>query len=179
VQFSGAYKALGSGINYPTTQGMSSQAFLFEGEYQPLFLQKFGILGVGPSIGIYPTTGTDITTGNGLTQNNFDLWEIGGQIRYQARYFENQIFVPFAAYQMQLLNYSLQYGPTGRVVLHGGSLGLSFLLNTLDKQQALMLFKNTHVSRTYFFIQGTSLTGNDSNISVSGVSLFFGLRCEL
>ncbi|MDR3607004.1 MAG: hypothetical protein P4M08_06440 [Oligoflexia bacterium] len=179
IQLRGSMSAFGSGISSAYTQGVHSQAAVLEAEFQPAALQNIGVIGIGPSVGVYPTTGTFSGTGMSPTTGYFSLWEAGGQIRYQAKYWPDQIVVPFVAYEMQLLNYSLINGPTNRLTLTGGSLGLSLLLNRFDPQQALALYKSTNISRSYFFIEGNHLAGSDSTLSIGGASFFFGLRCEL
>ncbi|MCC7440986.1 MAG: hypothetical protein IT285_05110, partial [Bdellovibrionales bacterium] len=57
-------------------------------EFQPRFLQKFGVLGLGPTLAVYPA--------GSLTSSVTELFSFGGQIRYQALMFREKPVLPVA-----------------------------------------------------------------------------------
>jgi hypothetical protein len=173
-QIEGSLNAFGGSTISPAQQGVTSKAVLLETEYQPAFLQSFGVLGFGPSIGAYPTTGS-VQVVNGLTS----LWEVGAQVRYQFKYFTEQVIVPFVAYNYQRLNYNIIQGGNGSLSIAGGSAGLSVLLNRLDESAAADLYHNTGISRLYLVAEMKNLQGSNEDVAVNGSSFFLGIRCEL
>jgi hypothetical protein len=177
LQLSGTPRAFGGSTISPAQQGVRSGAFLLQLEYQPDFLQHFGIVSFGPSFGTYPTLGTT-QNNKKVTSSFFSLTEVGGQARYQFRYFNEQFLVPYVTYEAQSLGYRINDGGSGRLTLAGGSAGLSLLLNTFAPAEGNDFYRNLGVSRSYFIVEGKYLSGSDENVQASGTSVYFGLRFE-
>lgn len=148
-------------------------AFTVLAEYQPAVVQSFGVLGIGPSLALYQAPGSP------LGSHFFAMRSIGGQIRYQARYFQEQGIVPFVSYAADYFSYQFKNGKSGSVFGHGPSLGLWFLLNTLDPSSAANFYADTRILRSYITLEYKTLVGSDDLISMSGGSVYFGLRFEL
>jgi hypothetical protein len=179
-QLEGSMNAFGGSTISPAEQGVTSKAALIEAEYQPSFLQGFGTLGIGPSIGMYPTTGGVVGTGQQVVNGPTSIWEVGAQVRYQFRYVTEQMIVPFVGYNYQRLHYNInQGGGNSGLNIAGGSAGLSILLNRLDETAASDLYRNTGISRLYLVTELKNLQGSDDNVAIAGNSFFFGIRCEL
>ncbi|HUP56892.1 MAG TPA: hypothetical protein VM598_05520 [Bdellovibrionota bacterium] len=163
-----------SGSTAPT--GVSLQV-----ELQPAFLQGFGVLGFGPSLSVYPISGNE-----SVASNSFALWSVGGQVRYQARYFREQPIVPMAGFAFERVAYRLNnLGPAGAtrsvnssVNMTGPFFGAWFLLSVLEPDQASMAYINSGLVRSYLTAEVRSMTGSDDDVDLSGNSYFFGLRVE-
>jgi hypothetical protein len=141
-------------------------------EYQPSFFQRYGILSVGMAFNGYPGFKSEISPAV------MALWSIGAQIRYQARYFLEQPVVPMVAYSGEWLNYQFTGGPTGKLIAGGPSVGLWFLLNILEPTSAAQMYLSSGILRSYLVAEYRMLTGNDSNIALSGGSYYGGFRFE-
>ena len=172
VQLSFSPNALGGIALTQSQKDKPAFAFSLSADYQPTFIQKFGILGIGPIIEAFPIFDTSITN------NPFSLLAAGGQIRYQARYFREQPVVPVAAYSVEYMKYQFNSGESGTLVAKGPSFGLWILLNVLEPDSAAQFYVNTGVLRSYLILEYKSLSGSDGTISFSGGSYYFGLRCE-
>lgn len=177
LQLTGSVKAFGGSTISPAQQGIKSGAMLIQLEYQPSFLQHFGIFSIGPSFGTYPTLGT-AQGDEKVTPGFFSITGIGGQVRYQLHYFNDQFIVPYASYEAQSLSYRINQGGSGRLTVAGGSGGLSLLLNRLAPSEAIDMKQDLGISRSYLVVEGKYLYGTDQNVRVSGTSVFFGLRFE-
>jgi hypothetical protein len=172
VSATGAIKALG-GQSLAPEQTTPTRALQFAAEYQFPFLQDAGVFSAGPSVGIYPIIG-----GQKITNTPVSLWEAGGQVRYQARFFREQPVVPFAGYEMQYMNYRLNTGPSGSLTASGPLFGAMLLLNFIEPSSAAEFYVTQGVSRSYLTAEFKSLSGSDGKLAFSGLSLFLGLRLE-
>jgi len=146
--------------------------FSLQGEYQPAFIQDYGVLGVGASLATYPIFGASATS------RTFSLLAAGGQVRYQARYFRGQPLVPVIGYAFEYMSYAFSNGKSGALLTNGPVLGLWFLLNILDPNSAAQFYVDSKVARTYLVFEARALAGQDANIAISGPSYYFGLRFE-
>lgn len=155
------------------TSGHGVSAVSTQLEYQPTWAQRFGVLGVGPSFSAYP-----VPTDDSFKRNLVFAWSFGGQARYQARYFADQIVVPMVAYGAEYWTYRLQGGGTGRFLSKGPTLGAWLLLNALDPSKGHSLFSEYGISRCYAVAELRALSGSDQLASVGGNSYHFGLRFE-
>jgi hypothetical protein len=173
ASITGSVGALGAADVTPFQAGSVARALEIQVEYQPAFLQSIGVLGVGPNVSIIPL-GSDGT----VTNSPISIWSAGGQIRYQARYFREQPIVPFASFEMQYMTYHLLNGAEGAALLMGPSFGGMILLNFLEPSSAAELYISDGISRSYLVGEYKILEGNGGKISVSGGSVFFGLRFE-
>ena len=174
VQISGSTGALGNGKDLtPVQAGNRTRGIQLTAEYQFPFLQSIGVLSAGPSVGIYP-----IFPSQTVTTGPVSLWDLGAQIRYQARFFRNQPIVPFAGFEAQYFAYRFKDGPDGSLVAQGPFFGGMFLLNVLEPDSAAEFYINAGISRSYLVAEVKTITGKDANISFSGASYFFGLRLE-
>jgi hypothetical protein len=172
LELSSSLNALG-GQALTAEQGTQPfAAFSITGEYQPPWTQSFGIFSLGPSLTLYPLFGGKATTGP------FSVFSVGGQIRYQARYFREQILVPVVGYELECLKYNFTNGKAGAFLSQGPFVGLWFLLNVIDATSAGQFYLDSKVSRTYLVAELRSLKGGDDKISVAGESFYFGLRFE-
>jgi hypothetical protein len=171
--------ALGGQDINASQAGNPMRAFAVEFEYQPSFLQNFGVLGIGPSAGLMPIASTgSILANTDIVPSTLSCWSVGGQISYQARYFREQPLVPFVGYNFQDFTYHFAAGPTGSVIASGPSFGLMFLMNILEPTAAAEFYIDHGISRSYLVAEMKSLSGTDANVSFSGQSYFFGLRLE-
>ncbi len=141
-------------------------------DYQPKFFQKYGVLGIGPSLALYPFFNSAVAP------QVFSVWSAGGQIHYQARYFRNQWVVPVFGYALEYLHYNLARGPDGSVVSHGPMVGLWFLMNVLEPSSAAQFYIDQGVLRTYFVLEGRNFSAQNADLNFTGFSYYFGLRFE-
>jgi hypothetical protein len=154
----------------------------FQFDYQPRFLQAIGVIGLGPSFGAYPVTPASDTYAAATAH-----WYVGGQVRYQARFFREQILVPMIGYAFEYMSYRYKAvhapggdlpGESGRLLLQGPVFGAWLLLNWFEPSAAADMFVNNGVSRSYLVAEMRMLQGADINVDVPGEALFFGLRIE-
>ena len=153
--------------------GGSAYAASILAEYQPPFVQDFGVLGIGPCIGVYPLMDSTVTA------NMLAVWSVGGQIRYQARYFRQQPIVPIVGYEIERLTYAFNSGVKGTINGSGPVFGLWLYLNFLEPSAAADLYVNTGISRSYLIFEMRNLSGSDANIQYTGITNYFGFRLEL
>ncbi|MGK5083924.1 hypothetical protein WDW37_11540 [Bdellovibrionota bacterium FG-1] len=176
IQFTGALKAFGGNDFIAAQAGVPTRAFQVSGEYLFPFLQSIGVLSLGPTVGTYPIFGS-------ITSNAVSVFEVGGQVRYQFRFFREQPIVPIAGFQFEYLSYRFTYpspsGMSGALMATGPSFGGMLLLNWLEPSAAAESYVENGISRSYLLAELRSLSGTDANLSLSGMSLFFGLRLEL
>ncbi len=159
------------GVTDPTVMGA-----LVQFEYQPAFIQSIGVIGLGMSGGIYRLAGSNVTT-----QNVLGVWEVGGQIRYQARYFREQPVVPYAGFSYERVGYSFGGDAgdlKGAVINSGAFFGGMLLLNTFEPSAAAEFYVNYGVLRSYLFVEYKMISAASEDLTASGNSLFFGLRIE-
>lgn len=174
LQLNFSPRALG-GVGLTPEQGtLPAFAFSVSPEFQPRFLQFFGVIGIGPSVSIYPILG-----GNNLTPRWSAIWSVGGQIRYQAKYFRQQILVPNIAYAFEYLGYAYSAGQSGNLQAQGPVYGLWLLLNKLDPSAAADFYIDAGVARSYLIFEARNVLGRDANISINGFSYYVGLRVEM
>ena len=174
-ELSSSLSAFGSQSQTQTQGDNQIAAFSLGIEYQPAFIQKFGVLSIGPYYTLYPEftrQGTDAA---------FALQAAGGTIRYQARYFLEQIVVPMIAYQVEHFQYRYSKGPSGSLVAKGPTFGLWFLLNSLDRSTASQMYMNTGISRSYAVLEFRVLQGKNTadDVNFYKGSYYFGLRFEM
>lgn len=143
-------------------------------EFQPRFIQTIGVLGAGLSLGAHPG---QIAEGKVKSDLIF-AWSAGGQVRYQARFFENQWIVPMVAYSAEIMNYQLRATPVGRLMTRGPTLGAWILLNALDTKSGRTLFYDYGVARTYLVAEMKTMTGQDTVVKTNGRTYYVGLRFE-
>ncbi len=180
VAMTGALKSLGNAPGIPgfddsrTTAPNSARAIRLQIEYQPAVVQKYGVLGAGPSFTLYP-----ISPLGSLTRTIGGMWSVGGQLRYQLRLLREQPLVPYAGYGAEALSYTLSSGPRGRFTVRGPFFGGMFLLNFVDPSAAAEFYVNYEVKRSYLVVELRTMEGSDGTITLGGQSLYFGVRCEL
>ncbi len=174
LELTGSLSALGSNPNIPNRGASSVKSISFQLDYQPTFLQKYGVFGLGPSFQLYPVSPYQGFTSKALG----GIWSLGGQVHYQLQFFKEQPLVPTLGYLMEYWNYRLADGSNGKFFAKGPSLGLMFLLNILEPESAVEFFLSWGVSRNYLVAELRFLSGSDSTVSFAGNSLFFGLRFE-
>ncbi|MBN22898.1 MAG: hypothetical protein CL678_16550 [Bdellovibrionaceae bacterium] len=153
--------------------GKKMSGVSLEYEYQPVFFQKFGVLGFGPNISLYPTTPV-----GAVSDQIYSNFSVGAQVTYQLRYFDNQPFVPFARYRAEYWNYNLKSVGKGRFLAHGPAAGGMFFLNWFDEHSANGFYQDWGVLRSYLVGEVRFLKGEDANFLLDAQSYFFGLRME-
>jgi hypothetical protein len=173
VELGGAAQSLGDSPSIPDLGDAKLRAISLRFEYQPSFLQGLGVFSLGPSLTAYP-----VIPKTSLTRPIVGIWSVGGQIRYQARYFREQPIVPVAGYSYERLSYSLASGTQGSFITKGAFFGGMLLLNIFDPGTTAQFFLNYKVTKSYLLAELHTYSGGDSNITVSGRSVFFGLRFE-
>lgn len=173
VSVTGSLGAIGnSAVSTATGEGLA-RAIELQGEYQFPFLQAIGVLSLGPSVALYPFTPT-----GSVTKAATSVWSAGGQVRYQARFFREQILVPMVGYEAQRLAYSFKDGNSGAAILQGPVFGGMLLLNIFEPSSASEFYIDQGVSRSYLVGEYKQLKGTDGVITVANASIFFGLRFE-
>lgn len=143
-------------------------------EFQPQILQSFGVLGIGADFGLHPPS----TSGMSAPSVTFS-WNFGSHLRYQARFVQEQLLVPYLAYGASYWMYRIRSGEVGGLLVHGPSIGLEFLLNAIDTKSAARFFSDYGVSRTYIVVDGSWATGSAGSVLLSARSFYFGLRFEM
>jgi hypothetical protein len=183
LQFETSMNPFGGKINggspvVPNQGSTPTYAFDLAFEIQPRFLQSIGILGLGPRIGIYP-----IFEG-GVTSSITSIYSLGGQIRYQARFFRRQFIVPMVAYSIENFNYRFTQG-AGNIAAYTGSFwaqgpiwGAWILLNSLDPGASADFYIDNGVARTYLVFESRILSATDPVVKFAGASYYLGLRFE-
>ncbi len=172
-QFAISPRGLGSKSLFFGQDFNKLKAFSFSLEHQPKALQGGGLFAFGPTATIYP----EIPSAT-LSENKFGIWSIGGQIRYQARYFREQPLVPYGGLNLEMVDYRLINGARGHILSMGGVLGAGLLLNALNQSEAAEFYANYGVTRSYLIAEFRGYSGSDINMDLGGASLFFGLRLE-
>lgn len=174
IELASSIKPLSSVTIHPEqSDGSVLRAFSLQVEYQPAFIQKFGVLGVGLGGSAYAF----IPRSEGVTA--LPVWSVGGQARYQLRYFREQPIVPMVGYSGE---YWVYHSPEtdSRFVAHGLLAGGWLLLNVFDSKTAANFFVERGVARSYLVGEVRFLAANgSSNVSFKGNSFFFGLRFEM
>ena len=142
-------------------------------EFQPEFLQSVGVLGFGPNLSYFFTSEVP----DQVTAGGFAVYSIGGEIRYQARFFHEQFLVPFVGYEMESMAYRLK-NFSGSLSINGLAFGGMLLLNALEPEAAGTFYSDQGVSRSYLVAEWRGRSGSDKNLTFSGNAFFFGLRIE-
>jgi hypothetical protein len=168
AEITGSLKALGGADLIANGKSVNSLSFQFE--FQPAFLQLIGVIGFGPSFSVYRA--------NGVTNKFVDFWGVGGQVRYQARYFRQQPIVPMAGYEIQHMRYKFSTGTDGFATAKGPFYGAWLLLNFLDPGAAAESYVESKISRTYAVFEFRDLRADTRDFSSAGKSIYFGLRFE-
>jgi hypothetical protein len=172
-ELSATIGALG-GQDIEASQGGSlARGLEMQFEYQLPFLQAIGVLSFGPSFALYP-----IGADGSVTPDAKSIWAAGGQVRYQARFFREQIIVPMAGYEYQQFSYNFSDGNSGKTPLSGAFVGAMFLLNVVEPSAASELYINAEISRSYLVAEYKMLSASDANVDISGGSFYFGFRLE-
>ena len=170
-----------------------------EFDYEPKFLQAFGVFSIGPNLSYFGTSG--ITTPDAqisppqLTQG-LGLWSYGISARYQARFVNGQKFVPYAGFEAQNFSYKLLgVAPTngsaptvdpntggtywkGSSWVSGPVIGAMLLLNWLEPEMAQETYNNWGLKRSYLFAEGKVLNSTDHVVDTDGAAIYFGFRIE-
>ena len=174
VEFAGSPLAFGGHGLAPANPQAENIPLTLQVEWQPVWIQKFGTIGLGPVLGAYP-----IGSNQGLTNSFISIWSIGAEARYQARYSNHQILVPSIGYEVDRLAYSFVSGQNGAVTLKGPTAGLEFSLNAIDEMRGEEFYESTGISHTYLVGEVRDLTGGDGTVGTQGLSWYLGLRFEL
>lgn len=174
LEVAGSLRALGGGNILPgRAQSSPTRAIHLQIDWQPAFIQSLGVLGIGPSVGVYPIFGDSRpTTGTA------SVFEVGGQIQYQLRYFREQPLVPVVGYAGEYLTYRFTTGQKGSLMIQGPMLGAWLLLNIFEPGAAADFYVNTGVKRSYLVAEYRRLEGANADLDISGSSIFGGLRFE-
>lgn len=106
-------------------------------------------------------------------------YSIGAQLRYQARFFENQLLVPMAAYSAESFFYKIKGGPSDRLIARGPTLGVWLYLNAIDSGTARSARDDLGISRTYVTLERRTLEGARGAVTLSGSTYQVGLRIEI
>jgi hypothetical protein len=155
------------------TQSTTTQAVGIQIDYQPPFLQFLGVIDLGIQGGIFNNAA--------LTETAFTWYYLGVQVRYQLKVFREQPIVPVAGFEYIWTHFNLNTGDVGSGIASGPFFGAWLLMNFFDEGDAAQMYVNNGISRTYVVAElheQTLTSTQDSNVSASGQSLFFGLRFE-
>ncbi len=180
VQLYGAITALGSGSAplVPGKPDSTASAFAVDLDFQPAIVQAAGVIGVGLSAGIFPATGAD-----DAVSSAFSIYQVGAHLKYQARYFREQILVPYVGFNIERLSYAVTSPTTGQtaretVVHQYPVFGAMFLLNHLEPNQAHEAYRDWGILRSYLLFEIRKIDLPGRPLALSGTSYFFGLRVE-
>jgi hypothetical protein len=145
-------------------------------EWQPRFIQdaRIGVLTLGPSVNLYFV--------DDATESNLSIYSAGLAMKYQFRYFRNQILVPFVGVESQLIQY--KFSPStglgeGRTTAVGPTFGLMLNLNWLEPSAARTHFTDNDVRRSYAIAEIKRLSSAVDPLAALKNALYFGLRFEL
>lgn len=148
-------------------------------EYQPRFVQKIGVISLGPSITVYPVSNPSDVSNNGqITSNVWSIWSVGGVFRYQARWFQNQWFVPTVGFTLDRISYRPKEGSSSVSIQKGPVFGLMLLLNAIDPDTAASSFADPGLVRSYLFAEMKRPTSDGAELVARSEVYQFGLRLE-
>jgi hypothetical protein len=181
----GSGQALGTPIksaqldtnNNPTgvTEDNSIANFGFGFDYEPKFLQSFGVVGLGPTFNSYIAQ-----PAGDLTKGPLSIYSLGFSAQYQLKFMRGQPVVPFVGYEYQEIRYSFQRGDdtNGWTGSSGLTFGALILLNWMEPSAAFTLFAETGIRRSYLVVELKNLQAGLNLLSSDGDALYFGIRLE-
>lgn len=155
-------------------QGVTADGFSVAFEYQPTFLQGLGVFGFGPQISLYPV----LPQNTNIQNTPYSVWSYGFNLRYQARFWREQIIVPMAGYDYERLSYNLLNLGNGSMTVAGPVVGIYILMNPLEPEAAYDFYEDSGILRTYLTAEIRSVSGSSSDLSISGTSYYIGIRTE-
>jgi hypothetical protein len=155
-------------------QGITVDGFSIGLDLEPAFLQFFGVIGFGPTFNLYPT----LPVNPNVENTAYSIWSYGFELRYQARYFREQIVVPEAGWNYEHVSFNTLPLGNSTLTLSGPVAGVFVLLNPLEPSEAFNFYKDAGVLRTYFVAEVRKLQGTNASVSLGGTSLYFGLKLE-
>lgn len=142
-----------------------SQVFVsLQLEYQPKFIQDYGILGIGASFSVADSIQTHSNLGFGG----------GALLRYQFKYTPHQIIVPNLGYQAEYRTYSGYTGSAlnGPYLFHSPFAGVWLNVSELDKSSA------HNVNKTYVIVEVRNNFVQNNAIWLSNYNAYAGIRLE-
>jgi hypothetical protein len=142
-------------------------------EYQPPIVQKLGVFGIGATTGLYM-----VSPAGTLTANGADFYSYGGQVRYQAKFLQDQVVVPFIGYGVEYFRYHFTNSSVQDFNRSGPLVGLMFSTAILDRQAMQELYQDWGVSRAYALVELRGSSSGDETIPTNPKTWFFGLRVE-
>ncbi|MBI4925872.1 MAG: hypothetical protein HY843_08115 [Bdellovibrio sp.] len=144
-------------------------------EFQPRFVQPYGVLGIGLLTAIHTPSSRDTGTKQELVYS----FSLGGELRYQLCYFRNQFIVPNVAYSWEFWKYRLRNNnSSGNLIVQGPTIGAWLLLNFFDSENGKDFFYDYGIARTYLIFEARFLKGSNSSAAMSGRAYYTGLRFE-
>lgn len=174
--------------NFFTTQGFANtspsnpsiSAAGIMADYQPSFLQFFGVFDLGISAGFNPLFGDSASFSSSIL-NQFSL---GVQARYQLRVYDGQPLVPVIGYYADYFFYNFDGSNStgsaikGRQTIFGPLAGIWLLLNWMEPSTASQYYINAGASRSYLTFEVRKLTTVGGDLPIGGYSYVLGLRSE-
>jgi hypothetical protein len=177
IEFTGSKNGLGNqSYSGGTGADFHTIPLMMQVDYQPL--HWLGVWGIGSFFGFDLTRMAGADAPGARPSLHFG-WSAGGQIRYQARYFEWQPVVPTFAYSMGSWNYKTTFGSPGSFPVQGPVYGLWVYLNALDRSSSSSFFEDIGVVRSYLTLEMREITGGDAVYKIGGRSYHVGLRFEI
>ena len=173
IEIAASLKALGGSPTIPNLAGGSVKAFSGQFEYQPKSWQKYGVFSFGPSLQVYVPDNRQQVSDSFLS-----MWSVGAQARYQARYFREQILVPYVGFGVEQVRYNFRDGVSGSALATGPTLGAMLLLNVLDPRSAADFYASYGALRSYLVGEFRSSSVSGGPVEFSGSSMYFGIRVE-
>jgi len=155
----------------------NSSAFIFQYQWQPAVLQRFGIVGIGPNISAYPAVKARGQVINGYRNG----WGLGSQLSWQGKFSGRQWLLPVVSYAAEYNIYSLTGGERGSFWSHGPRIGAWLLLNAIDPTDTDRQQSDYGSARTYAILEYSNVrSGNGAgrDIDIRGNAIQFGLRFE-
>jgi hypothetical protein len=130
---------------------------------------RAGNFDVGPTFSYYASVGD-----NSLSAH---IYGLGGQFKYQARWFHSQFVVPVIGYQIErtlvVQDTSSQFQSNGLIA------GVWIYLNYLEKKAAKDVYNQFGVSRSYLVFELHDIKGSDSTYNLQSKAYQLGLRFEI
>lgn len=135
-------------------------------DFQPPWIQAFGVVAVGVHARHHITSQASRITG------------YGAQAAYQAKWFTNQWVVPVVRYSLDTLNYKLSGGGTGSLSDPGLTYGALLFLSAADPGAAAEFYNGYGISRVYLALETGQKSASDASFVLSGRVTTASLRFE-
>ena len=146
----------------------------FQVDFQPQFLQHFGVGGFGPNFNLSPPPIMTDDTKYKLVYG----FSVGAHARYQFKFWNSQPIVPIVGYSGEYYRYKLRSGGANGFIARGPMAGIWIHLNALDEAAARAAFFDKGLARSYIVLEARRLRGSDGIVSMDSQAYYTGIRLE-